>query len=551
MKLKIGAKLLVGFAVVIALMAMLGAVAYNGLNKVMYAADVILDEEVPIADAAMESMIQVISGRDICGEIMLSDSIEDVNEMKGELAESIVLFDDYVKTLLKDESEELRRYVEEADEYHAAFGENAEEMIEHHLAYLESLRGRRLAKTEDQLEAKKHMALLDEASEKADLAMDKVEEVAQHHMQSAMETADKVHAGAVTAIVSLTIVALLLGMIIGVVISRQITVPINKVVEMLKDIAEGEGDLTKRINVNTQDETKELADWFNMFIDNVEKIMVQVRNSAEQIAAASEEISANAQNVSQGAQNQSSTIEQVTASVEELTSSINEVAKNADGTNSIAKETTDQANEGGNAVGLSVGGMKKISESSTQIADIIETISDIADQTNLLALNAAIEAARAGEHGMGFAVVADEVRKLAERTMTAAKEITTLIRESTKNVDEGNKLSEEAGEALSKIVESVKNTSERIAQITTATKEQSATASEVSNSVENVSKVTEENAGAAEEMASSSEELASQAESMRQIVGKFKMREKVIERDVVGSRFEHKGEVHEEIRKSA
>lgn len=353
---------------------------------------------------------------------------------------------------------------------------------------------------------------------------------------------------------------MIIGIIIAVLIvlvamgaGRMISNPIIKVVDMLKDVAEGDGDLTKRIDVLGKDETGQLAEYFNKFIGDVESIMGQIRSTAEQIAAASEEISSNAQNVSQGAQNQSSTIEEITASVEQLTSSINDVAKNSQETNSLAQDSASQATDGGKSVDASVGGMKLISNSSTQIADIIGTISDIADQTNLLALNAAIEAARAGEHGMGFAVVADEVRKLAERTQGAAKEITALIRESTKNVDEGSKLSEEAGEALKKIVEGIKNTSDRIGQITASTQEQAATAGEVSKAVENVSKITEENAGSSEEMASSSEELASQADGLKQIVGKFKVSESTggaQKQAAAAQQFEHKGVVKEEIKKA-
>ncbi|MEZ7891139.1 MAG: methyl-accepting chemotaxis protein, partial [Candidatus Wallbacteria bacterium] len=225
----------------------------------------------------------------------------------------------------------------------------------------------------------------------------------------------------------------------------------------------------------------------------------------------------------EGAQNQSSTVEEISASVEELTSSINDIAGSAQKANEMATDTKKEANDGGMAVNTSVEAMKLINRSSEQISEIIGVISEIADQTNLLALNAAIEAARAGEHGMGFAVVADEVRKLAERSSTAAKEITNLIRESTTRVTEGMKLSEQAGEALKRILLGVEKTASAIEQISTATKEQSSTANEVAKAVENVASITEENAGASEEMASSAEELTGQAESLKMLVESFKI----------------------------
>lgn len=256
---------------------------------------------------------------------------------------------------------------------------------------------------------------------------------------------------------------------------------------------------------------------------NMKLLIEQVIDSSAQFTEGSRVIAESSLTLAEGAQKQSTAVDSMSVAVEELATSIQSVRENASQADIVARDTDKLASEGGDAVRKSVEAMSRIKNSSEKITEIIQVISEIANQTNLLALNAAIEAARAGEHGLGFAVVADEVRKLAERSSGAAKEISSLIKESTKRVEEGAMLSESTGTALTKIITGVQTTSLKISEIAAATAEQAKSAQEVADSIQSISSVTEQAAAGSEELASSSEELGAQAATLRDMVTNFKM----------------------------
>ncbi len=302
-------------------------------------------------------------------------------------------------------------------------------------------------------------------------------------------------------------VAILIGVGVSLFITRLITQPLAKIVQAIQFVANG--DLTTKTEIKSNDEVGQLAKTLNGMIDNLRHIVGDVASASTNVAAGSQEMSATAQQLSQGANEQSAAAEECTSSVEEMASSIQQNADNAQKTNRIAAQAASDAHESGAAVVKTVSAMK-------EIATKISIIEEIARKTDLLALNAAVEAARAGEHGKGFAVVASEVRKLAERSQTAAAEISQLS-------NSGVTLAESAGQMLTKLVPDIRKTADLIQEISAASTEQNSGASQINQAVQQLDQVIQQNAAASEEMASTAEELSSQAEQLQTAIAFFKM----------------------------
>ena len=283
------------------------------------------------------------------------------------------------------------------------------------------------------------------------------------------------------------------------------------------------GDLTQNLEQNVDDDLGRLGSSVKQMSNDLRELIGQLIESAGQQNEGARAISESSQNLSEGAQSQAASVEEMSASIEDLVRSIQVISESSIEARRQAESTSDLAKTGGHSVNEAISSMRLIQKSSEQINDIIQVISEIASQTNLLALNAAIEAARAGEHGLGFAVVADEVRKLAERSSLAAKEITQLIKESTRRVAEGAELSEKVGKSLGSIVNAVEQTASGIARIAESTETQAASAREVQLAIRSVGKTTESNAAASEEMAASAEELGAQATTLQDLVARFKV----------------------------
>ncbi|MBC8356441.1 MAG: methyl-accepting chemotaxis protein [Planctomycetes bacterium] len=360
------------------------------------------------------------------------------------------------------------------------------------------------------------------------------------------------------------IIAVLSLVAVAVFTSAKIVRPINRSVAMLKDIAEGEGDLTKRLDASRRDEFGELAGWFNTFVEKLQTIISDLAQNAQTlngsstelsevattlatgatdatqqsgtVAAAAEEMSVNMGNMARSTEEVSGNVGHVATAVDEMTTSIREVAENAERSASVAAQAA-------TLVGVSNTKIADLGSAADEIGKVIEVIQDIAEQTNLLALNATIEAARAGEAGKGFAVVATEVKELAKQTATATDDIrrriegiqgstgeaVDAIQEISTVINNVNEVSRTIAAAVEEQSITTKQIAQNVSQTASAAElvakgvNESATASqEITQSIARVDQILRQTASGANQSQSAGNEFSELAEQMQALVSQFK-----------------------------
>ncbi len=350
---------------------------------------------------------------------------------------------------------------------------------------------------------------------------------------------------------SLSIIMVLIGAGLSWLFASYLVKPLNNVVNAIKDIAEGEGDLTQRLNYLQNDELGELSKNVNLLMEKLQTTLGEMATLIHGLASSSEELHAVASNTTADIQNQQLQTDQLATAMTQMTATVHEVAQSAQNAAQGAETAKSQTAQGFEIMNQSIKEIESLAQKVTSTSDVIRKLADdsenigsvldviksIAEQTNLLALNAAIEAARAGEQGRGFAVVADEVRTLASRTQESTNEIESMIEQlqsaskqavsemenSRESANLGKEKMAETGDALSKIRDAVDSISDLNFQIASASEQQSAAALEINSNVVNINNSNEATAVGATKTSESSNQVSTAAQRLQELVQQFKI----------------------------
>jgi methyl-accepting chemotaxis protein len=509
--LRLKPKLILSFAVVMALAAIMGLLAERRLTGLNTATQDLADNWMP--SARLVSDISTRMGQFRVSELqhVLSTDESFMRRYEGAMADSLKAIDErkaqYAKLISSPDEKALW---DDFRQQWDAFLVEHNKVIELSKQNLNE-EARNLASREAQ-----------QRFVQASAALDGIVKLNIKGGDASRDSAQATYENARWAIFASVLIIAVLGMVVALYVSRLIAAPVQDTVNVLKAVAGG--DLTQSVRQDRRDEIGEMQQALAQMIDGLSTMVQTVRMGADSVATASTQIAQGNTDLSGRTEEQASSLEETAAAVEEMAGTVRTNADNAQQANQLASAASSVAARGGEVVNQVVQTMNGIQSSSQKIADIIGVIDGIAFQTNILALNAAVEAARAGEQGRGFAVVAGEVRSLAQRSAQAAREIKTLINDSVEKVNSGSDLVGTAGVTMNDVVMQVRKVTDLVGEIAHASTEQSQGIGQINQAVTQLDQMTQQNAALVEESMAAAESLRQQAQRLTEAVGVFKTR---------------------------
>ncbi len=541
--LKISTRLFAAFAIILLLLAVIGGAGYWGMNKLEGYVNEIAKTDAALVEYGQRSRANINMLRRYEKDLFINmGDATKIEEYKKKWDETLGHFHKRIEAILKlEDNEKNRETIKTAtkhiDDYATGFNK-----------VYGQIKSGEVASTQD---ANKAIGSYKEATHLSETMVNEYATVKDKKMEDMVKDAAVGSSKIQITIIALAVIALILASLLAVLIIRSITKPLAIFLARTTDIAQGEGDLTKRLDASGNDEIAQVSRMFNLFIEKLHGIISQISTTSSQVASASSQLHSTAERIATGAEEVAAQAGTVATAGEEMSATSGDIAQNCQMAAEGAQRASQSAQNGSAVVEKTVMVMGQIAEKvqvsaktveslgarSDQIGAIIGTIEDIADQTNLLALNAAIEAARAGEQGRGFAVVADEVRALAERTTRATREIGEMIKaiqnetkgavaameQGVQQVETGTMEAAKSGAALRDILEQINAVAMQVNQIATAAEEQTATTGEISSNMQQITEVVQQTSQGAQESATAAAQLSGNAEELQRLVRQFKL----------------------------
>ncbi|USW01604.1 methyl-accepting chemotaxis protein [Pseudomonas pergaminensis] len=536
--MNIAPRAFLGFAFIGALMLFLGVFALNQMSKIRAATEDITLSSVP-SIRALDEFTQLTLRLRVLSYRLLTNREPEVQQ---KTLEAFELRNQQIRTAqgiyekLIESSEERSTY----DEYVRLLGQYHQ--IEERMKSLSR------ANQVEELRTLLNTELLSN-SEQVNAVLTRLLDINNKMALATNKDAEDQYNMAFNMVVSLLVIATLLTLLFAWLLTRSITLPISQALDAAEEVAEG--NLTRPINVDGNDEAGRLLAAMAKMQDKLRDTLQRIAGSATQLASAAEELNAVTDESARGLTQQNNEIEQAATAVNEMTSAVEEVARNAVSTSEASRNATTSAGDGRDLVQETVSAIERMSgdvqatatligdlaNESRDIGKVLDVIRGLADQTNLLALNAAIEAARAGEAGRGFAVVADEVRALAHRTQQSTSEIERMIgsiqagtehavdsmRNSTERAESTLNIAKGAGMSLDTINTAIVEINERNLVIASAAEEQAQVAREVDRNLVNIRDLSVQSATGASQTSAASSELSRLAVDLNGMVGRFRL----------------------------